>query len=79
MTAGTLASQQPDCGDDVCIVPFVACGDLHGYDADSNYDLDCDRPYDERYEGGEGGEGGEGRKPYVYHEPVQKPTTPAYR
>jgi tRNA (cytidine32/guanosine34-2'-O)-methyltransferase len=44
------------------IVPFVACGDLSGYDADANYPLD-----------------GEGDAPYVYHEPTQKPTTPAYR
>ena len=44
------------------IVPFVACGDLSGYDADANYALDADA-------------GGQ----YVYHEPPQKPTTPAYR
>jgi hypothetical protein len=23
-----------------CIVPFVACGDLRGFDSDTNYDLD---------------------------------------
>ena len=44
------------------IVPFVACGDLSGYDADANYSLHQ-----------------EGATPYVYHEPAQKPTTPAYR
>ena len=48
----------------------TACGDLAGYDADTNYDLEL------RDEAGEGGEGGGS---YVYHEPVQKPTTPAYR
>ena len=44
------------------IVPFVACGDLSGWDADANYALDV-----------------EGEATYVYHEPTQKPTTPAYR
>ena len=46
------------------VVPFVACGDLAGYDADSNY------PLEEEDAAGGG---------YVYHEPTQKPTTPAYR
>jgi tRNA (cytidine32/guanosine34-2'-O)-methyltransferase len=45
------------------IVPFVACGDLSGYDADANYDLEL----------------ADDEAPYVYHEPTQKPTTPAYR
>eukprot|EP00967_Tisochrysis_lutea_P002208 scaffold2776_cov36-Tisochrysis_lutea.AAC.3 len=44
-------------------VPFVACGDLSGYDADANYPLP---------------EGKDGNA-YVVQEPVQKPTTPAYR
>ena len=23
-----------------CVVPFLACGDLHGWDADRSYDLE---------------------------------------
>lgn len=45
------------------VVPFVACGDLGGYDADANY------PLPDEVEG----------EAYVSREPVQKPTTPAYR
>jgi len=53
-----------DVTDDIArlIVPFVACGDLSGYDADANYSLEAGSD-----------------APYVYHEPAQKPTTPAYR
>jgi tRNA (cytidine32/guanosine34-2'-O)-methyltransferase len=45
------------------VVPFVACGDLGGYDADANYPLPDQV----------------GGVAYVSREPVQKPTTPAYR
>ena len=51
------------------IAPFVACGDLSGFDADANYDLEL----------GGTGDGETAAQPYVYHEPTQKPTTPAYR
>ena len=44
-------------------VPFVACGDLSGYDADANYDLPAT----------------DGPEGYTPIEPVQMPTTPAYR
>lgn len=40
-------------------MPFLACGDLSGYDADQSYDLP------------------EGE--YTWLEPVQPPTTPAYK
>lgn len=46
------------------LVPFIACGDLSGYDADANYDLP---------------ELAEGEARYAPIEPTQKPTTPAYR
>jgi len=71
-------------GSERLVVPFVACGDLCGYDADQNYDLkplqqlqppgaralpdDVPRAATEADASG-----------YVYHEPTQKPTTPAYR
>mmetsp|Transcript_41095 Transcript_41095/g.87725 ORF Transcript_41095/g.87725 Transcript_41095/m.87725 type:complete len:324 (-) Transcript_41095:283-1254(-) len=58
----TLPDAEPDCAR--LIVPFVACGDLGGYDADQNYPL--------QPEGAEKGS-------YVFHEPRQKPTTPPYR
>ena len=45
-------------------MPFIACGDLSGYDADANYDLPTV---------------GEGAAKYAPIEPTQKPTTPAYR
>ena len=44
-------------------VPFVACGDLSGFDADANYDLDL----------------AEGATHYEPIRPTQPPTTPAYR
>ncbi|CAJ0963793.1 unnamed protein product, partial [Mesorhabditis belari] len=49
------------------IVPFVACGDLHGWDSDRCYPLDIDDllgPLPEKY---------------IYREPVQPPTEPAYK
>jgi len=46
------------------IVPFVACGDLSGYDADMNYSLQVEGEEEEKYE---------------YHEPTQKPIKPPYQ
>ena len=43
------------------LVPFLACGDLSGYDADQSYDLPV------------------GKGEYRFLEPVQPPTTPAYK
>ena len=48
------------------IVPFVACGDLSGFDADKSYPLTLTSP-----------DGGE-VKEYVYHSPVQPPIHPNY-
>jgi len=45
------------------LVPFLACGDLGGYDADQNYAL---QPTNGNHE-------------YIYREPVQKPIAPAYQ
>lgn len=62
VTTDDYTAQSGGGGIDRLIVPFVACGDLVGYDADATYPLDA-----------------EGEPAYVYHEPTQKPTTPAYR
>jgi tRNA (cytidine32/guanosine34-2'-O)-methyltransferase len=72
------------------IVPFLACGDLSGFDADQSYPLELS----EEAAGAaaavakmgasvvtvpEGeGEGGEGSATYVYREPCQTPIRPAY-
>lgn len=97
---GELSNAQ--LGEERLAVPFVACGDLSGYDADMNYpllpteELRAVRAGEEEAElspeiafsrafGGYGGESvagsgrAEGEGTYIYHEPTQKPTTPAYR
>lgn len=63
-------------------VPFLACGDLSGWDADRNYDLG---PLPEEQDGaaaaaaaGCGVSSNESR-PYVSLDPVQPPTAPAYK
>jgi len=64
------------------VVPFVACGDLSGYDADRNYAL---KPLGELlHDSGSSAaanpiDGTAASTEYVYRESVQKPTTPAYR
>jgi len=75
------SAELPQHGEGMLVVPFVACGDLSGYDADQNYAL---KPLDELLPGSEGSadtpiEGGGAGREYVYRESVQKPTTPAYR
>ena len=45
------------------LIPFLACGDLSGYDADQSYPLE-----------GVSGKGG-----YVVLDPVQPPIAPPYR
>jgi len=59
------------------VVPFVACGDLNGYDADKSYPLQLDEG-----SGAGAGEGGNGEEAkgyqYVYHAPVQPPIHPNY-
>jgi hypothetical protein len=72
------------------IVPFLACGDLRGYDADQNYpllltDLPQSTPQPinthSAEQGGEpAGAAAAGRgSTYSYLEPTQKPTHPAYK
>lgn len=48
------------------IIPFVACGDLNGYDPDKNYPLDLKRT------------GTAETSSYVYREPTQAPIHPPY-
>ena len=57
------------------LVPFVACGDLSGFDADQNYPLQPLAALAAK----EPLEGARADEAYVFHEPVQGPTTPAYR
>jgi tRNA (cytidine32/guanosine34-2'-O)-methyltransferase len=52
----------PLIGPSSVIVPFVACGDINGYDADKSYPLQLSQDEGE----------------YVYHEPVQPPIHPNY-
>ena len=78
----------PMSGAELLIVPFVACGDLSGYDADTNYPL---KPLDDLLPASALGadERPNAAPPpghshataaeYTYREAVQKPTTPAYR
>lgn len=61
------ASHQLD-GFSRVLVPFVTCGDLSGYDADTTYRLDCASE-----DFGGGGEGG-----YKHRDPVAAPIEPPY-
>jgi len=56
------------------IVPFVACGDLSGYDADASYPLDLD----ERGAEGASADAKPGAK-YEYRAPPQPPINPPYK
>lgn len=67
------------------VVPFVACGDLNGYDADKSYPLDLDEASGGAGAGGgdlnsDGAAGNSDTKgyQYVYHPPVQPPIHPNY-
>ncbi|VDK23116.1 unnamed protein product, partial [Anisakis simplex] len=51
------------------LVPFVACGDLSGWDSDRTYSLDLSEIGDEF----------EPKQRYVYTPVVQPPTEPAYK
>eukprot|EP01138_Halocafeteria_seosinensis_P001613 gb/GECG01001653.1/.p1 GENE.gb/GECG01001653.1/~~gb/GECG01001653.1/.p1 ORF type:complete len:344 (+),score=48.06 gb/GECG01001653.1/:1-1032(+) len=59
-----------------CLVPFVACGDLHGFDSDKSYPLEL--PTEQAGATGEGVCTSGEAKPYEYIEPRQKPINPPY-
>lgn len=71
-----------------CTVPFLACGDLSGWDADRSYSLDLP-DMQQQQQDSEGQQvtvaaaaaesAGGGRGDYVSLEPVQKPMHPAYQ
>ncbi len=63
------------------MVPFLACGDLSGYDADQQYPLQDNSPAgDKLAEGGDGIVVSDGRQQvnYQFLEPCQKPIHPPY-
>ena len=57
------------------VVPFAACGDLSGYDADMSYDLDANG----RDGSGPGGSDGNATGAYTPLEPVAPPIAPPYK
>jgi tRNA (cytidine32/guanosine34-2'-O)-methyltransferase len=62
------------------VVPFVACGDLNGYDADKSYPLELD-DLDSAHGASDAAgadHGGEEKYKYVYRPPVQPPIHPNY-
>ena len=61
------------------VVPFVACGDLSGYDADMSYDLDA-KTSDGLGDGNDGDAGdSSGNRAYTPLEPVAPPIAPPYK
>lgn len=73
------------------VVPFVACGDLNGFDADKSYPLQLSAlpVVEESFKGKEGldgaddadaveGDGEEAVYVYSYRKPVQPPIRPNY-
>jgi tRNA (cytidine32/guanosine34-2'-O)-methyltransferase len=62
-------------------VPFLACGDLSGWDADRNYALDEAPPAAAAAAAAaqEGVGSGSSSSGYVSLDPVQPPTAPAYK
>ena len=69
-------------GPEALVVPFVACGDLSGFDADKSYPLELDSKCIESTsatgEGNSGGNGGSNHYTYTYRPPVQPPIHPNY-
>lgn len=55
-------------------VPFLACGDLSGWDADRSYELHLPDPQQQQQVGTAAAAGS-----YVVLEPVQKPVHAAYK
>jgi hypothetical protein len=60
-----------------CTVPFLACGDLSGWDADRSYRLEL--PDSQQQQQGTGQPPAAAAGAYVPLEPVQKPMAPVYR
>jgi tRNA (cytidine32/guanosine34-2'-O)-methyltransferase len=61
------------------VIPFVACGDLNGFDADKSYPLQLTSVPDDAAGGlTKGGEEGEEDYVYSYRKPVQPPIRPNY-
>ena len=58
-------------------VPFVACGDLSGYDADQSYSLNEESKEESKQEQQHEAEAKDGR--YEFSEPVMPPIAPPYR
>ncbi len=54
-------------GPSALVVPFVACGDLCGFDSDKSYPLEL-----------QGEDENSASVPYVHHAPVQPPIRPNY-
>lgn len=63
LVGGDIDEEEHD--DDIkrCIVPFLACGDLSGWDAEKTYHLDLEK----------------GEAQYEYKNPVQPPINPPYK
>jgi tRNA (cytidine32/guanosine34-2'-O)-methyltransferase len=59
------AAEMAGDAEDAVLVPFLACGDLSGYDADQSYPLPATAA--------------DGAGPYVPLPPVQPPIAPAYK
>ncbi|CAE7674239.1 FTSJ1 [Symbiodinium microadriaticum] len=59
------------------VVPFVACGDLHGFDADKSYPLQLTALPDTEGDKSGTAAAAEGYV-YSYHKPVQPPIRPNY-
>lgn len=73
----TVQDLDPDAGARV-VVPFVACGDLNGWDADKSYEVGGGAGGGGGVAGGEGGGAGAGQA-YVPLAPVQPPIAPPYK
>lgn len=60
-----------------CTVPFLACGDLSGWDADRSYELHL--PDSQQQQQQQAGTATATAGSYVVLEPVQKPVHAAYK
>lgn len=71
-------------GPSALVVPFVACGDLSGYDADKSYPLDlredqrCNKQLDQSNNNSSSSNKDDADYVYQYRTPVQPPIHPNY-